>query len=516
MLTHLFFKNIHFTVKVLAALVFFATGWLHHGSWKLEKKGKSFLVRSFGFFFLSIVAIGQAASVDFPPIIFSFQIIKILGLITILVSLIIEPILRPPKKEATAISLLLVSQSLIPLSAVLYLIVALTYLRKSTEGLEKQIRPMFFAFLLLSASEFVNISTLAQNSQVLFWSNLLTEFGPAWIMAHVLELIAVLIMGVWTWGYIRFRARAQLFIIFITSSLLIFTLTTFSFTFLLLKNIESDALAHLKTDVKVLKYAVDGLKSEALADAKVVSENSTVKKAISEGDSEKLYKATLEFMLSQNTSFLDIATASGKVLMRSSDKEKIGDSLSEDPIVKSAIDGNPLSAIAVREQVIAPVVQVRASAPIYSDGALMGIVVTGFDIDSAFVDGVKSATGLDTSVYAGNTRAATTFVSTDGKTRFIGSKETNDNVLAAVLENGETFIAPLQVLNQPFYTAYAPLKSTDDSVVGMLFVGKLQTEIFATAQRSIQLTFAGSVILMVLSTIPAFFVARYIKENLKA
>ena len=85
-----------------------------------------------------------------------------------------------------------------------------------------------------------------------------------------------------------------------------------------------------------------------------------------------------------------------------------------------------------------------------------------------------------------------------------------------MLEKGEQFTGPAEVLNQPYYTAYSPLKTADGEVVGMLFVGKLQTELFAAADRSIQLTFLGSALLMILSTIPAYFVARYIKENTKA
>lgn len=516
MLNQLFFANLHFTIKVLAALIFFATGWLHYVSWKLKKKEKILLVRSFGFFLLSAMSAGQATSIGLPMFVLFLQAIKILGLVTILISLINEPTLHPPKKEAAAVLLLLITESLVPISAVLYLVVAITYLRKSTEGYEKQIKPMFFAFLFLSLSEFINISFFAKDSQVVFWSNLLADFGPTWIASRIFELLGIIIMGIWTWGYIRFRAQAQLFIIFVTSSLLIFTITTFSFTFLLLKNLERNALDHLKTDVKVLQYAVDRLKSEALADAKVVAENSVIKDAIVSGNSEKLYKTTLEFMLSQNTSFLETTNGAGKVVMRASDKEKIGDNLSEDLVVKSALNGNPLSSVTSKDVVVTPVVQIRASSPVFKNNSVAGVIITGFSVDGAFVDGVKEVTGLDASVFAGDTRAATTFVSPDGKSRFIGTKEVNDDVLSKVLEDGEVFIGPARVLNQPFYTAYSPLKTAGDEIIGMLFVGKLQTELFATAERSIQLTFLGSIILMLLSIPPAYLVSKYIKENLQA
>lgn len=516
MLAQLLFTNLYFTIKVFASLVFFATGWLHFGSWSLVKKDKTLLARATGFFLLSLVSIFQATTIEIEALVFLSQIIKILGLTIILSSLIKEPLLSPPKKEALGISLPLLSQSLIPLSAVLHLIIGLIYFRKSTEGYEKQIKPLFYAFFMLSISEFITIFFLASNTHLVFFSKILAQFGTFWIAAYIAELIGVGILGIWTWGYLRFRAQAQLFIIFITSSLIIFTATTFSFTYLLLKNVENDALGHLKTDVEVLHYALNRLQAESLADAKVISENSVIKDAFNSEDSQKLYDATLEFMISQETSFLDIASSSGKVLMRAEDNEKTGDSLSEDTVVQSALKGIPLATVAIIEKPIAPDVQIRASAPIIENNKFVGVVITGFNIDSAFVDGVKEITGLDTSIFAGGIRAATTFKASDGKSRFIGTKESNSEVLSKVLQKGEIFIGPTEVLNRPFYAAYLPLKTAEGQVIGMLFVGKLQTELYEAAERSIQLTFLGSVILMLLSTIPAYFVAKYIKENIKA
>jgi hypothetical protein len=516
MLGQLFFTNLHFATKVLAALVFFATGWLHIGSWSLNKKDKSYLVRGCGFFLLSLVSIFQATNIEVDTLVLSLQIIKIVGLILIFASLIKEPLLHPPKNEALAISLLLVSQSLIPLSAVLYLIIGLTYLRKSTDGFEKQVRPMFFAFLILSISEFITISLLGSETPAVFLSKVLATFGPLWTASRITELIGITILGIWSWGYLRFRAQSQLFIIFVTSSFFIFTTTTFSFTFLLLNNLENDALSHLKTDIKVLQYASERLESEALSDAKVIAENQTLINYLESDDIGNLHEVTLQFMLSQNTDFLEITNDTGKIIMRASDKEKVGDSLNENTEVISALSGKSLSTLITREGIVAPEVQIRAAAPIFIEDSVVGVVITGFKVDSAFVDGVKAVTGLDASVFADNIRSATTFISPDGKSRYIGTKETNKNVLSTVLVKGEVFTGSSLVLNQPYYTAYSPLKTEKGEVIGMLFVGKPQFELFETAEKSIQITFLGSVILMVISIIPAYFLARYIKENIKA
>ena len=101
-------------------------------------------------------------------------------------------------------------------------------------------------------------------------------------------------------------------------------------------------------------------------------------------------------------------------------------------------------------------------------------------------------------------------------TKILKQLETNKKVLDRVLSKGEIYIGSAQVLNLPFYTAYAPLKTNENEVLGMLFVGKLQNTLTDTAIKSITFTFLGSVILIILMLIPAYFFSRFLKEHLEA
>lgn len=525
----LFFNTGHFALSVLAAFVFFATGLLFFDGWQLDKLKKMQLLRSIGFFLLAGVWVIHATSLSIPLITTFAQLIKIVGLAAIFISLVKEPILHKPdadtspKKAALFIPLVLpaLNPALLPLSAMLMLLIAAWYLRRSTEGLDKQLKPAAIAFFFLSFAEFLQISFFWSDTTNVFWSKTLASYGIIWIIQHLFEFIGIGILAFWTWGYIRFRLQIQLFVTTFASTLVIFLVTTFFFTFLLLRNLEIDALSHLKTDVNVLQYALDRLQLETLSHAKGVAQDSSFKQAFFKNDSSELYRITSEFMLSQNTSFLTIASSSGEVLMRAEDRERKGDTISDDLAVNSALSGNPLAMILSSEGITYPQVLVKAAVPIKENLAtqsagINGVVATGFIIDSAFVDGVKAVTGLDTTVFGGNKRAATTFVAPDGKSRFVGTLETDKNILTQVLEKGEVYVGSANVLNQPYYSAYAPLKTFGGKPIGMLFVGKPQTTLFETAKKSIDLTFLGSVILIILSIIPSFFLSRYIKEHLEA
>ena len=141
--------------------------------------------------------------------------------------------------------------------------------------------------------------------------------------------------------------------------------------------------------------------------------------------------------------------------------------------------------------------------------------MTGTLIDNAFVDGLKNATGLETSIYADNQISATTLVSVDNKSRLIGIKEEDPKIKTQVLDKAESYTGSIDIINTPYFATYLPLLDVDDNPVGMLFVGKPQTEVLALAGQAIELTYLVVIALLILSLVPAYFVSRAIVKQLK-
>lgn len=408
--------------------------------------------------------------------------------------------------------------SLIPLSAIIFFLISANYFRKSTEGLEKQLKPAFWAFLLLGLAEVLSISELLSQTSTVFWSKLFAEFGIIWIIQHAFKFAGVLILALWVWGYIRFRLQTQLFVMTFAISLIIFLATTTLYTALLLRNLEAETLAHLKTDVSVLQYSLKSLQERTLAQTQAIAQDSDVKKALVNNDKSSLYLLATDFMVAQKNSTLVIASPSGSVVTRAEDNERTNDNISVDPIFVEAINGRDQVTVAYKPGILYPEISVKAASPIRegsrSSGKIIGVVVNGFVVDSAFVDGVDAVTGLDVTIFGKDKRAATTFVAPDGKSRFVGTLETNKDVLDTVLTQGKKYIGSGIVLNQPFYTAYSPLKTIDNKIIGMLFVGKLQNTLTEVAQKSMDLTYFGSIILICLTLIPVYLLSKFIEEQI--
>lgn len=517
----LLFNTMDFAIYVLGAFVLFSVGLLFFDSWKLNKQKKAPFIRSIGFFLLAAVYAFYASTINVPSLLAIVQIVKVIALLIIFISVVMEPVLHKPANESVALvlpfALLDLNTALVPFSSVLFLGICLWYLWRSTTGFEKQLRPMVIGIFFLAVSEIVKISFFWSDTSNVFWSKILAVHSWIWNAHMVLQFIGFVIIGLWAWGYIRFKLRNQLFITISATIFTVFLVTTFLFSYLLLRNLENDAVSHLKTDARVFQYALDRLQLESLAHARAVAADDSFKEALLANDKTKLYTVTAEPLISQNLSSLLTVSSSGDVLMRAEDRDSIGNNLLDDPLIKSALSGQQLSTLILNSKPVTSDVYIKSAVSVKNNNdEIIGAVQTGFIIDEAFVDGVKDVTGLDATIFAGDTRTATTIVAPDGVSRNVGTLETNKNVLEKVLGQGDTYVGTTDVFNEPYYSAYTPLKAYGGETIGMLFVGRPQIELVDTAQNSINATFLGSIVMMLFGFIPAFLISRYIEEHVQA
>jgi len=132
-------------------------------------------------------------------------------------------------------------------------------------------------------------------------------------------------------------------------------------------------------------------------------------------------------------------------------------------------------------------------------------------IDNAFVDGIKSATGLEISIFGQDLLSATTFITGDGKTRATGLKVEGKRVFEEVLLRGRSYSGTVKIQNTTYLSAVNPLNDQYGAHIGMLFVGTPESEIF---KRSIELTFIMSALLLIFAIVPAYLLSKYLAYQL--
>lgn len=524
-------ENIHFAINLFAALVFFAVFWLYFDSWVERKEGRE-IPKLAGLALISLSYLVHAASLETTILEISLlgsathlqllALTRLSGYSLLIAGVAAEQLQKHPTVEGLSLARALFPISFFPLTLVngIYPAMAgavgILYLRRATLGFERHLKPIAYAFFTLSLSELLALSGLFENLVNVDLFRLVAPFGPLWIIGHAALLVGVLILGRWSWQYLLRRLQPQLFMIFTGSVLTIFLLTSLTFTWLLVRNLQDESLRRLDTDVKVLSFAIESKKAEVLSDAQVIAQQGRVGDAVKAVDRLILADISQNFFLTKDQSFLAIVDANGMVLARGEDRERIGDSLSGDPLVRRALTGETVATTTIKDGVLAPDVSIRAVAPIKdSEAQVIGSVLAGYSVDNAFVDGIKEATGLEAAVYGENTLSATTLQSADGKSRWVGTKEVDEKVLAAVLARGESFTGEVEIGNTPYFAAYLPLTDVDNAPIGMLFVGEPQANVLITAGLAIEFTFVITALLLILSIAPAYLVSRHIVNQLR-
>jgi sensor histidine kinase regulating citrate/malate metabolism len=298
------------------------------------------------------------------------------------------------------------------------------------------------------------------------------------------------------------------------TTIVIFLLTTVAFTGLLVRNIEQQTLSELETNVRVLAYSIESKKAEVLSDAQVAAQNPQIIAATRDKTRNMLADITSTILLAKKESTLVVTGDTGQVLARGEDRDRAGDSLSDDPLIKRALLGESTSSIVSKNGVVAPSLYIYGASPIRDGTTIVGAVLTGSAIDPAFVDGMKAATGLESAIYGDTVVSATTLTAPDGVTRLIGMKLNRSDITSVVLGKNEKYSGALTLANTPYFGAFLPLTDVDNNPVGMILIGKPQISSLATAGRSIELTFLITVALIIFSIAPTYMIAKYIANQL--
>lgn len=513
-------QNFHFSVNLFTALAFFSVFWLYFDAWVERKNLKEFL-KILGFLLLSLSFLVHSTLIEssgFTTTVLGSNLgetiavlLKCLGFAFLISGLVYDPLIQKPKISAVFIASSFLGYFLTPILAS---ITAWLYLRRATIGLEDHTKKVSLSIFILALHELLSTSALFSNTNNIDIYRLVAPFGPIWIISHLLLLLGSGILIQWAFSYLLKRINTQLFIIFTTTTLAIFLITTVSFTFLLLKNLTEETLVRLNTDVSVLSFALDAKKSEAHASAAILSQNQKVIDALPLKDKSILAPLAEELLVSRKLNSVIIVDESGQVVVRGEERDRVGDSLSNNPIVKRTLIGESVSSVTSQENVLAPKILVQSSSPIMVSGKVIGATIVALTIDNNFLDGIKKLTGLEVSVYGGDKLSATTISDLSGTSRPIGIKNDNKTINNTVLTLGNNYSGLVSLLNTSYFAVFHPLKDINNDSVGMLSAGRPAQSIYSTASKTIELTFLITIVLIILSVFPSYYIAKYLSNQL--
>ena len=137
--------------------------------------------------------------------------------------------------------------------------------------------------------------------------------------------------------------------------------------------------------------------------------------------------------------------------------------------------------------------EVKGDWSLSDDGELLKGDNYVHDSYQAQLDSLHERTGMDYTVFYGDTRYITTLIDTERNFRMEGTKASS-SVANEVLNGNEYLASNFELAGKNWYAYYLPLKNSDGSVVGMIFAGR-DTSIMdinvKAAARAIIGTFVG-------------------------
>ncbi|MDR1669406.1 MAG: cache domain-containing protein [Oscillospiraceae bacterium] len=236
--------------------------------------------------------------------------------------------------------------------------------------------------------------------------------------------------------------------------------------------VDTSTVSSVDTATKVALSALDAMKAEAAAVSLSISRDPVIIRAAEEGNRGVLLARALSAQENSGAEFCTLTDPDGRVIARTHSPEETGDLISSQVHVRSAMNGEPLSAI---EEGSAVRLSVCSGTPILnSQGEVIGVVSAGFRLDTnRFVDKIKEMIGCEVTVVLGDERISTTVLGENGE-RVVGTKA--DAYIAETVLAGNTYSGRVDILGRIAVCRYTPIYGANGQAAGMLFIGQYLNE----------------------------------------
>ncbi|MCR6629538.1 MAG: cache domain-containing protein [Magnetospirillum sp.] len=127
--------------------------------------------------------------------------------------------------------------------------------------------------------------------------------------------------------------------------------------------------------------------------------------------------------------------------------------------------------------------------------------------DYEVVDRVKELVGGTATVFMGDLRVSTNVVKPDGS-RAVGTPLARSAAYASVFDRKEPFRGEVEILGEPYMTAYDPIFDAGGAVIGALYVGMRKAEFLQSAIRTLWTQIGATLVVMAAACAVAWLLAR--------
>jgi two-component system NtrC family sensor kinase len=339
--------------------------------------------------------------------------------------------------------------------------------------------------------------------------------------------------------------KTQLALIFLAIACLIGVVTSIIVNSLVTNQIIFEAQERVKEDLNTARYVYFSKMREIDRTIRWTAIRHVLKKGLKEKNISPIRNEIEGLMGEEGLDFLTLVDRNGVVVFRFHNPPVSGDSLLSDPFIKMALEKKEISGTQVlsgdelskegrslaqkaiiqsipvsREKPTRKIEEtsgmvLKSAHPILDfDGEVLGALTGGMLLNRNYeiVDRIKNLVFKDAkykgkeigtaTIFLGDLRISTNVMDREGN-RAIGTRASRE-VYERVLGKGLPWIQRAFVVDDWYITAYEPIRDVQDKIVGMLYVGMLESKYASMKERLILLFFLFSMSGMLIALTVSF------------
>jgi len=346
----------------------------------------------------------------------------------------------------------------------------------------------------------------------------------------------------------KISIRTKLALIFFAFACFMGVITSLIINSLVTNQIINEAQGKVKEDLNTARYVYNSKIRDIDRTIRWTSIRHVLKRGLRERNVGPVREELSGLMTEEGLNFLTLVDKRGIVLFRFHHPASSGDSLADDPFVKGALENKPVAGTQVlsgselkkegeglaRKATLPSIptpkekgarqieetsgMVLKASHPVVDfNGEVLGVLTGGVLLNRNYeiVDQIKNLVfkgvkyrekeiGTAT-IFLGDLRISTNVMDKEGN-RAIGTRAMKE-VEEHVLGQGKSWIQRAFVVDHWYITAYEPILDVRDKIVGMLYVGMMESKYAAMKERLILLFFLFSTTSMLVALIVSFLLS---------
>jgi two-component system NtrC family sensor kinase len=346
----------------------------------------------------------------------------------------------------------------------------------------------------------------------------------------------------------KISTKTQLALIFLALACFIGVVTSIIVNSLVTNQIIFEAQERVKEHLSTARWVYESKVKDIDRTIRWTSIRHVMKRALKEKDISSIKNELLGLMTEEELNFLTLVDRKGTVIFRFHNPKVSGDSLIHDPFVKGALEkkaisgtqvlsgdelvreGESLARMAMIPSVPTPKERptkkveetsgmvLKSAYPVIDfNGEVLGVLTGGVLLNRNYeiVDRIKNIVfkgakykgkeiGTAT-IFLGDLRISTNVMDKEGN-RAIGTRAMKE-VQEQVLGKGAPWIHRAFVVDDWYITAYEPIQDIQDKIVGMLYVGMMESKYALMKERLILLFFLFSMTGMLVALTVSFLLS---------